>query len=147
MGFMRKALFLGTGGLSGAAGIKANSKKERTAKALEKQVRLQKQMLKAQQAGPIAQQATVTPQLYWMNCPNCRKALRAPVSENLQCPRCGSPVSMQPPANIAKQAPAKSPVQLTAHGGNEPRTTCPDCGHTNMGRPRRCTKCGTDLCI
>jgi hypothetical protein len=40
MGFLRKALFVGTGGLSGAAGVKANSKKERTAKALEKQNRL-----------------------------------------------------------------------------------------------------------
>lgn len=37
---MRKALFLGTGGLSGAAGVRANSKKERTAKAAEKQVQL-----------------------------------------------------------------------------------------------------------
>lgn len=47
MGFMRKALFVSTGGLSGVAGVKANSKKERTAKATEKQVRLQKQQLKA----------------------------------------------------------------------------------------------------
>jgi ribosomal protein L7/L12 len=37
---MRKGLWIGTGGLSGAAGIKANSKKDRTAKALEKQNRL-----------------------------------------------------------------------------------------------------------
>ncbi len=49
MGFMRKALFLGTGGLSGMAGVRANSKKERTAKAAEKQVRLQKQMLSGSQ--------------------------------------------------------------------------------------------------
>lgn len=39
MGFLRKALFVGTGGLSGVA-IKANSKKERTAKALEEQTRI-----------------------------------------------------------------------------------------------------------
>lgn len=39
---MRKALFLSTGGLSGVA-VRANSKKERTAKAAEKQVRLQRQ--------------------------------------------------------------------------------------------------------
>jgi hypothetical protein len=45
MGFMRKALFVYTGGLSGLA-VKANSKKERTAKAAEKQVRLQQQQLK-----------------------------------------------------------------------------------------------------
>jgi hypothetical protein len=43
MGLMRKALFVGTGGLSGMAGVRANSKKERTAKAAEKQVRLQGQ--------------------------------------------------------------------------------------------------------
>lgn len=46
MGFLRKGLFVATGGLSGAAGIKANSKKERTAKALEKQLRLQKQQMR-----------------------------------------------------------------------------------------------------
>lgn len=40
MGVLRKGLWIGTGGLSGAAGVKANSKKERTAKALEKQNRL-----------------------------------------------------------------------------------------------------------
>ena len=49
MGFMRKALFLGTGGLSGVAGVKANSKKDRTAKAAEKQLRLQKQARRAGQ--------------------------------------------------------------------------------------------------
>jgi Short C-terminal domain len=57
MGFMRKALFLGTGGASGMV-IKANSKKERTAKAAEKQIRLQKQMLNQQ--ATQATQATVT---------------------------------------------------------------------------------------
>jgi hypothetical protein len=45
MGFMRKALFLGTGGASGLV-VKSNSKKERSAKALEKQVKLQKELLK-----------------------------------------------------------------------------------------------------
>jgi hypothetical protein len=56
MGFMRKALFLGTGGLSGMAGVRANSKKERTAKAAEKQVRLQRQVqtgVPPQSARPI----------------------------------------------------------------------------------------------
>jgi hypothetical protein len=42
MGVMRKGLFVATGGLSGAAGVKANSKKERSAKALEKQNKLMK---------------------------------------------------------------------------------------------------------
>jgi hypothetical protein len=50
MGFMRKALFVYTGGLSGVA-VKANSKKERTAKAAEKQVRLQRQ---AMRSAPVA---------------------------------------------------------------------------------------------
>ena len=40
MGLFRKTLFVATGGMSGAVGIKANSKKERIAKASEKQVRL-----------------------------------------------------------------------------------------------------------
>lgn len=42
MGFLRKGLFVASGGLSGAAGIKANSKKERTAKAAEAQLRQRK---------------------------------------------------------------------------------------------------------
>jgi hypothetical protein len=51
MGFLRKATFVATGGTSGLF-IKANSKKERTAKALEAQVRLQKQALKQSQPPP-----------------------------------------------------------------------------------------------
>lgn len=43
MGFMRKTLFVATGGLSGLV-VRANSKKERTAKAVEKQARLQQQL-------------------------------------------------------------------------------------------------------
>ena len=42
MGFMRKALFVGTGGASGAVGIKANSKKERIAKASERELALER---------------------------------------------------------------------------------------------------------
>lgn len=51
MGFMRKALFVYTGGLSGVA-VKANSKKERTAKAAEKQLRLQQQAARTVRAAP-----------------------------------------------------------------------------------------------
>lgn len=46
MGFLRKTILVSTGGL---APIKANSKKERIAKAAEKQVRLQQEALKQQQ--------------------------------------------------------------------------------------------------
>lgn len=61
MGFLRKGLFVASGGLSGAAGIKANSKKERTAKAMEAQLRLQKQAMRANRpaAVPKAQKAAV----------------------------------------------------------------------------------------
>lgn len=57
MGFMRKALFVSTGGLSGVAGVKANSKKERTAKAAEKQLRLQRQQLRAAESAARAQKS------------------------------------------------------------------------------------------
>lgn len=46
MGFMRKALFVGTGGASGLA-INSNSKKERSARALEQIARAQKQQMGA----------------------------------------------------------------------------------------------------
>jgi hypothetical protein len=39
MGFMRKSLFVATGGVSGVLGVKANSKKDRTAKATEQLAR------------------------------------------------------------------------------------------------------------
>jgi len=54
MGFMRKVLFVGTGGASGLV-FKANSKKERTANALEKQNRLiQGQSATAAPTVPVA---------------------------------------------------------------------------------------------
>jgi hypothetical protein len=49
MGFARKALLVSTGGLSGVV-VKPNSKKARAAKAAEKQLKVQKQMLKEQRA-------------------------------------------------------------------------------------------------
>ncbi|HET6963629.1 MAG TPA: SHOCT domain-containing protein [Acidimicrobiales bacterium] len=60
MGLLRKALFVSTGGMSGVV-ISANSKKERAAKAAEKQVRLQQQALKEQRARDKA--AAVAPVL------------------------------------------------------------------------------------
>jgi ssDNA-binding Zn-finger/Zn-ribbon topoisomerase 1 len=86
MGFMRKALFLGTGGLSGMAGVRANSKKERTAKATER----------------LASQATrsTTPtrsgagRRWDVVCPECRETFSAPKSQNVGCPRCGTRVSV-----------------------------------------------------
>jgi len=54
MGLLRKATFVATGGASGLV-IKANSKKERTAKALEKQLALQRQAMKVQsRQAPLA---------------------------------------------------------------------------------------------
>lgn len=57
MGFIRKATFIGTGGVSGLF-IKANSKKERTAKATEKQLRLQKKQFEVEKA--LLQESTRT---------------------------------------------------------------------------------------
>jgi hypothetical protein len=54
MGFLRKGLFVATGGVSGVAGVKANSKKERTAKALEKQ----NQLLGKQSRKPVAKKTS-----------------------------------------------------------------------------------------
>jgi large subunit ribosomal protein L7/L12 len=51
MGLLRKTILISTGGL---APVKANSKKERTAKAAEKQLKVQKQMLNEQRrANPV----------------------------------------------------------------------------------------------
>ena len=145
MGFMRKALFLGTGGLSGAAGIKANSKKERTAKALEKQVRMQKQMMNAQQA-TLAQPTAAIPQTYYANCPRCRKMLHSPAGD-IVCPRCGTTVSVRGHnlASAVKVNVAASTSSQRLSDSPAPDTVCTRCGHANVGHPRRCKQCGTDL--
>jgi|SRR5665213_463317 len=57
MGFIRKALIIGTGGV---APVKANSAKERAAKAAEKQVRLQQQALRAARAPTARPQPSVS---------------------------------------------------------------------------------------
>jgi large subunit ribosomal protein L7/L12 len=98
VGFMRKALFVYTGGLSGAAGIKANSKKERTAKAMEKQVRLQRQILK-QQASLAVLKVNVT-------CPKCSAALVSPVGDDIECPECGFRMRVWATPETTAAAPA-----------------------------------------
>lgn len=61
MGFLRKATWVATGGASGLV-VKANSKKERTAKALEQQNRLMKQQLKlARQTAPSESSGNADP--------------------------------------------------------------------------------------
>lgn len=56
MGWKRKALFLGTGGLSRAAGVRISDQDTRTARATEKQVKLQKEQLKLQKEALRQQQ-------------------------------------------------------------------------------------------
>jgi membrane protease subunit (stomatin/prohibitin family) len=91
MGFMRKALFLGTGGLSGVAGVRANSKKERTAKAAEKQVRIQQQMFRGAQqtttSAPRRTQATVA--TFRIPCVHCGQHIRVPAGKDITCLKCG----------------------------------------------------------
>ena len=69
MGFMRKAFFLGTVGLSGAVGVRANSKKQRAANAAEAQVRLQKQVIKQQAASAAATRAAPVARVLATNVP------------------------------------------------------------------------------
>jgi hypothetical protein len=88
MGFMRKALFLGTGGLSGMAGVRANSKKERTAKATEQQVRLTRQT--SNTAG-----RTSTGRRWKVVCPECRQEFLSPKSPNIGCPACRTRVCVE----------------------------------------------------
>lgn len=65
MSFLRKATFVATGGASGMV-FKANSKKERTAKAMEKQVRLQKQQMRLQRP---ARTDGMVPAMTWSPSP------------------------------------------------------------------------------
>lgn len=61
MGFVRKATFLGTGGVSGVA-FKANSKKERAANAAEKQLALQKKV-----AARLQTEAAIAAGAWWLD--------------------------------------------------------------------------------
>jgi hypothetical protein len=99
MGFMRKAFILGTGG-AGAALVKPNSKKERTANAAEKQLRLQKQMLRASvQDTQISAPRASAPRTVRVGCPYCskphsplyvqRRNVVVPIGKNIECPKCG----------------------------------------------------------
>ena len=90
MGFIRKAIVIGTGGL---APIKGRSYAERTAKATEKQLRLQKQ-----------QQAAAVPKVN-VTCPKCSAALVSPVGNNIKCPKCGFRM------RVWAIAPASTPPQ------------------------------------
>lgn len=93
MGFLRKSILIGTGGL---APIKAKSYRERTAKATEQQLKLMRQ-----------QQAAAAPR-YNVSCPHCHKALVAPAG-TVRCVRCRkmitvTPKTAAPPANVGVSA-------------------------------------------
>jgi hypothetical protein len=111
MGFMRKALFVGTGGVSGVV-VKANSKKDRSAKALEQQVRLQKEILKLEKrrseppaapayprpdAGTVARQGIAVPTLAQRTTTPIQRTpaiegLEPVVSLTKTCPACAEDV-------------------------------------------------------
>src|SRR3989442_1570750 len=88
MGFMRKALIIGTGGL---APVKARSHRERTANAAEKQLRLQERAL----AG--TQPVTMSTAVWNVTCPYCYWPVQVPLGEGVRCPRpkCGQPMSVR----------------------------------------------------
>ncbi len=89
MGFLRWAAIIGTGGL---APVKGTSPRERTAKAAEKQVRLQQQMLRGGQqttttSASRRSQATVA--TFRIPCVHCGQHIRVPVGTDITCLKCG----------------------------------------------------------
>lgn len=93
MGLLRKTLILGSGGL---APIKSQSYKERSAKAAEKQVKLQ------MQAAAEARRAA-TPR-YNVQCPNCKAQLTAPAGDHIKCPKCRGRMKVTPRASAPATA-------------------------------------------
>ena len=59
MGFVRKATIIGTMGGARVAGVKANSKKERTAEATEKMAKIEEKRFKAEQKAAKAEHKAV----------------------------------------------------------------------------------------
>jgi hypothetical protein len=70
VGILRKGLFVATGGASGLV-VRANSKKERTAKATEKQVRLMRQQNRL-----LKERAALTPRRTEVSLPSAPRILR-----------------------------------------------------------------------
>jgi hypothetical protein len=127
MGFLRKALFVYTGGASGLV-VKANSKTERAAKAAEKQVRLQRQMLQEQRhATALAASHTAPAPVgdvssagkYKFECPACTALLVARAGTGIFCPKCQAWLNVAPQdsrtaiATIAPPPQSSSPASLT----------------------------------
>jgi len=113
MGFLRKSLIIGTGGAAGMF-VKPNSKKERIANAAEKQLRLQKQMLKASQPpGPRAVRPSKkrTPTIpaapkYDITCPKCATVQSSTAGLHF-CAMCGFPMEISSQGQIGEGSFAK----------------------------------------
>lgn len=104
MGIMRWAVVIGSGGL---APVRTKSAKQRTADATEKQLRLQKQIAKADRQAS-APRLNVT-------CPKCSAALVSPPGNNVKCPKCGFRMRVWATANPpAPSAPTTSGNNGTA---------------------------------
>jgi DNA-directed RNA polymerase subunit RPC12/RpoP len=112
MGFLRKTVLISTGGL---APIRANSKKDRIAKAAEKQVRLQQRALR--------QQPTAVGARYSVNCPRCSAALVSPAGDNIRCPKCSFRMRVWPLESKAQDSPSSTTGELerlvAMHGRGE----------------------------
>jgi hypothetical protein len=89
MGVLRKALWVSTGGASGLV-FKANSKKARTAKALEYGVRLQKQQIRQERRATL------------MEAKRERAARSAPIV--------APPKALAPPLPAVSAAPTRTPL-------------------------------------
>jgi hypothetical protein len=85
VGLFRKSLIIGTGGL---APIKGDSAKERTARAAEKQVRLQEQALSGSQGTATAKSRTARSRAFRIACAYCGQKVWMPKGHNVACPTC-----------------------------------------------------------
>lgn len=86
MGLLRWAAIIGTGGL---APVKGTSPRERTAKAAEKQVRLQQQALsgpgkRATSSAPLVKPKTK----FRVACAYCGQRVWLPIGHDVECPQC-----------------------------------------------------------
>ena len=102
MGFLRKGLFVATGGLSGVA-VKANSKKERAAKSLEKQTKIMQQQAATEEKALREQTAALR---------QAEATRHTDASERAQI----APVSAAAPAPV----PAVTPTPATQESASKP---------------------------
>jgi len=105
MGLLRWAAIIGTGGL---APVKGTAPRERTAKAAEKQARLQEQALRGGQGATATRQRRATGKSFRVACAYCEQKVLLPIGHNVACPKCREVMDVRPGGGVPGIRPVRA---------------------------------------